>query len=58
MGAWTFVEPNIEWALEHINGRVTRPRYAGRPASAATATGLLKKHLAEQKALIDEALGA
>ncbi|MEZ5925666.1 MAG: 2-oxoglutarate dehydrogenase E1 component [Hyphomicrobiaceae bacterium] len=58
MGAWTFVEPNIEWVLEHVNGRVTRPRYAGRPASAATATGLLKKHLAEQKALIDDALGA
>ena len=58
MGAWTFVEPNIEWTLEHVNGRVTRPRYAGRPASASTATGLLKKHVAEQKALVDEALGA
>ncbi|MFO1170225.1 MAG: 2-oxoglutarate dehydrogenase E1 component [Hyphomicrobiaceae bacterium] len=56
MGAWTFVEPNIEWVLEHVNGKVTRPRYAGRPASAATATGLLKKHMAEQKALIEAAL--
>ncbi len=34
MGAWTFAEPNIEWTLEHVNGRVTRPRYAGRPATA------------------------
>ncbi|MCK7472846.1 MAG: hypothetical protein MZV49_03565 [Rhodopseudomonas palustris] len=33
-----------------------RPRYAGRPASAATATGLMSKHLAQLKALLDEAL--
>ena len=32
------------------------PRYAGRPASAATATGLMSKHLAELKAFLAEAL--
>ena len=33
------------------------PRYAGRPASAATAVGLMSKHLAQLKAFLDEALG-
>jgi 2-oxoglutarate dehydrogenase E1 component len=56
MGAWSFIEPNIEWVLYHINGTCKRPRYVGRPASAATATGLMSKHQAELNAFIDEAL--
>jgi 2-oxoglutarate dehydrogenase E1 component len=44
--------------LEHAKTRVRRPRYAGRPASAATATGLMSKHQAQFKAFMDEALGA
>jgi 2-oxoglutarate dehydrogenase E1 component len=57
MGAWSFVEPNLEWVLDHIEARHKRPRYAGRPASAATATGLMRKHQEELKALLGEALG-
>jgi 2-oxoglutarate dehydrogenase E1 component len=57
MGAWHFAEPYIEWVLNQINATHRRPRYAGRPASAATATGLMSKHLAQLKALLDEALG-
>jgi 2-oxoglutarate dehydrogenase E2 component (dihydrolipoamide succinyltransferase) len=34
-----------------------RPRYAGRAASASPATGLAKRHVAEQAALIADALG-
>jgi 2-oxoglutarate dehydrogenase E1 component len=56
MGAWTFVEPNLAWVLDHIDAKHRRPRYAGRPSSAATATGLVSKHLRELKALLDEAL--
>jgi 2-oxoglutarate dehydrogenase E1 component len=56
MGAWSFVEPNIEWVLNHIDAQYKRPRYVGRPASAATATGLMSKHLAELNAFVDEAL--
>jgi 2-oxoglutarate dehydrogenase E1 component len=51
-GAWSFVASLIEAALEK------RPAYAGRAAAAATATGLLKRHNAEQAKLIAEALGA
>ena len=34
-----------------------RPVYAGRVAAASPATGLAKRHLAEQAALIAQALG-
>ena len=34
-----------------------RPQYAGRDASASPATGLAKRHAAEQAALIAAALG-
>jgi 2-oxoglutarate dehydrogenase E1 component len=57
MGAWSFMEPNLEWVLQHLALPAKRPLYAGRPASAATATGLARRHAAEQKALIAEALG-
>ncbi|ESR24054.1 2-oxoglutarate dehydrogenase E1 component [Lutibaculum baratangense AMV1] len=56
MGSWSFIEPNIEWALTQIDARHKRPRYAGRPASAATATGLMSKHLSQLEALLDDAL--
>jgi len=59
MGAWHFVDRRIEEvleAIEDVDMRASRPRYVGRPDSAATATGLLKRHLAEQAKLVDEAL--
>jgi 2-oxoglutarate dehydrogenase E1 component len=56
MGAWHFMEPYLEWVLNQINAPNKRPRYAGRAAAAATATGLMSKHLAQLKALLDEAL--
>ena len=57
MGAWTFAQPNIERVLDYIGAAYPRPRYAGRPASASTATGLMSKHLKELKTLLEEALG-
>ena len=57
MGAWSFVEPNLAWVLDHIDAKHKRPRYAGRPSSAATATGLMAKHVRELKVLLNEALG-
>ncbi len=55
-GAWTFVEPNIEWVLGRIGAASPRARYAGRDASASPATGLASKHKAQQEALVNEAL--
>ncbi|NVK47980.1 MAG: 2-oxoglutarate dehydrogenase E1 component [Rhodobacteraceae bacterium] len=55
-GAWTFVEPNIEWVLSRIKAKHTRPVYAGRAASASPATGLASQHKAQQQALVNDAL--
>ena len=57
MGAWLFVEPYLEWELNQIGSDFRRPRYAGRPAAAATATGLMSKHLDQLKAFLNDALG-
>jgi 2-oxoglutarate dehydrogenase E1 component len=57
MGAWSFVQPNIERVLEFNGSRNARVRYVGRAASAATATGLMSKHLRELKAFLDDAFG-
>jgi 2-oxoglutarate dehydrogenase E1 component len=56
MGAWHFIEPYLEWVLNQIHAPNRRPRYAGRAAAAATATGLMSKHLAQLKAFLDEVL--
>lgn len=56
MGAWHFIEPYLEWVLNQIHAPNKRPRYAGRAAAAATATGLMSKHLAQLRALLDDAL--
>ncbi len=55
-GAWSFIEPNIEWVLNRIGAKHTRPVYAGRATSASPATGLASQHKAQQAALVDEAL--
>jgi 2-oxoglutarate dehydrogenase E1 component len=56
MGAWSFVAPQLEWVLERAPMKVKRAAYAGRHASASTATGQASRHLAEQKALVEQAL--
>ena len=57
MGAWHFLEPYLEWVLNQVGATHRRARYAGRPASAATAVGVMSKHLAQLKQFLDEALG-
>ncbi|MBK5264628.1 MAG: 2-oxoglutarate dehydrogenase E1 component [Alphaproteobacteria bacterium] len=56
-GAWFFVEPFIEYCLTEAGVAPQRARYAGRKASASPATGLAKRHVAEQGALVADALG-
>ena len=56
-GAWSFVENLLEEGLADVGFGHIRPRYAGRAASASPATGLAKRHVAEQAALIADALG-
>jgi 2-oxoglutarate dehydrogenase E1 component len=55
MGAWTFVQPYIDWVLDQTGRGHDRPRYVGRPASASTATGLMSKHLKELQDFLEQA---
>jgi 2-oxoglutarate dehydrogenase E1 component len=56
MGAWQFMEPNIEWVLDQVGSRSRRAKYAGRPSSAATAVGLMSKHIQQLNQLLADAL--
>ena len=55
MGAWSFVEPYLEWVLGQAGCSTKRARYVGRPAAASTAVGQMSKHLAQLRAFLDEA---
>ncbi|MEO1252649.1 MAG: 2-oxoglutarate dehydrogenase E1 component [Pseudomonadota bacterium] len=57
MGAWFFMDPNLEWTLDQIGAKHKRARYAGRPASASPATGLMSRHKQELDELLEDALG-
>ena len=55
-GAWHFVDRRIENVLTNIKHKAGRPKYVGRVAAAAPATGLMSRHVEEQAKLVDEAL--
>jgi 2-oxoglutarate dehydrogenase E1 component len=57
MGAWSFIDPYLEWVLAHIDAKHQRVRYTGRPAAASPATGLMSKHQAQLAAFLEDALG-
>ena len=57
MGAWTYAQPNIARVLEYLKAKNTAVNYAGRHASASTATGLMSRHLKELKEFLETALG-
>jgi len=52
-GAWYYIHPHVR---EHLKGN-RKLTYAGRAPSASPAVGYTFKHVAQQKALVDEALG-
>ncbi|MEX0645600.1 MAG: 2-oxoglutarate dehydrogenase E1 component, partial [Parvularculaceae bacterium] len=55
MGAWFFMEPNLEWTLEQIGAKTKRAKYVGRNASASPATGLMSRHKQELNEILNEA---
>ncbi|KAA0968272.1 2-oxoglutarate dehydrogenase E1 component [Aureimonas fodinaquatilis] len=57
MGAWSFVDPYLEWVLERVGTEKRRARYAGRQAAASPAAGTMSKHLSQLEAFLEEALG-
>jgi 2-oxoglutarate dehydrogenase E1 component len=56
MGSWTFIRDRLEAVLSDIGHSQQLARYVGRAEAASPATGLMKIHLAEQAAFVDEAL--
>jgi 2-oxoglutarate dehydrogenase E1 component len=56
MGAWFFVNSEIEAVMESLGSKQARVKYAGRPAAASPATGLFKRHVKEQNKLVNDAL--
>jgi len=56
-GSWHHVDPRIETALrETVHHAGSRPKYAGRPPTASTATGHKYGHVAELHRFLQEAL--
>ncbi|MDH7638708.1 2-oxoglutarate dehydrogenase E1 component [Sphingomonas oryzagri] len=56
-GSWNFAQDLVEECMVDAGCKPQRPVYAGREASAATATGSAKRHAAQQKKLVADALG-
>ena len=55
-GAWFFVDRLIENAAQEAGHEGMRPMYAGREVAASPATGLAKRHQAQQEGLVSVAL--
>ena len=56
MGAWGFIAPFIENVLGQIDAKHKKLSYIGRKASASTAAGIMKRHLAERDRFLADAL--
>ena len=56
MGAWTFVAPRLQEVLTQVKTGSAVPGYVGRTEAASPATGSHKRHVEEQRKLVDEAL--
>jgi 2-oxoglutarate dehydrogenase E1 component len=56
MGAWSFIEPALEEVLVTLQAKHKRAVYAGRSASASTASGLMSRHMEQREAFLNAAL--
>jgi len=56
MGAWNSARNYIQWTLDYIKAKNRAVYYIGRKPAASPATGYLKKHLAQQKEIIEKVL--
>ena len=54
MGAWFSVRDYIQWTLDYIGASNSKISYIGRNPAASPATGYAKRHLAQQREIIDE----
>ena len=54
MGAWLLVRDYIQWTLDYIGANNNKIDYIGRKPAASPATGYAKRHLNQQKEIIDK----
>ena len=57
MGAWNTARNYIQWTLDYIKAENREVSYIGRKPAASPASGYLKKHLAQQKEIIEKVVG-
>ena len=57
MGSWSFIDPYLEWVLDHIDADKRRVRYTGRAAAASPAAGTMANHLKQLADFLEDALG-
>ncbi|MCQ0986837.1 2-oxoglutarate dehydrogenase E1 component [Jiella marina] len=57
MGSWSFIDPYLEWVLDHIGAEKRRVRYTGRQAAASPAAGTMANHLKQLADFLEDALG-
>ena len=56
MGAWFSVRDYIQWTLDYIKANNNKISYIGREVAASPATGYAKRHLDQQREIIEEVL--
>jgi len=56
MGAWNSARNYIEWTLKHIDAEDQEVRYIGRKPAASPATGYIKRHIDQQKQIVEKVL--
>ncbi len=54
MGAWLLVRDYIQWTLNYIGAKDNNIMYIGRNPAASPATGYAKRHVAQQKKIIEQ----
>ncbi len=56
MGAWNSARNYIEWTLDHIDAENKEVKYIGRKPAASPATGYIKRHIDQQKQIVEKVL--
>ena len=54
MGAWSHVRDYIQWTLDFIKANNKNVSYIGRAPAASPATGYAKRHIAQQKEILEK----
>jgi 2-oxoglutarate dehydrogenase E1 component len=56
MGAWNSARNYIKWTLNYIDAVDQEVRYIGRNPAASPATGYIKRHIDQQKQIVEKVL--